>query len=672
MTTKDFRATQIQTSQIISSGSSSTGAKIVVYNISGQSTSNPNQGIIDPTLFNTSSIGTDIFLFVSGASGERGTANANSIGCFGGDLHVSGNLTVGGTSPGGGSSFFFSNTAGIVETTGSLLVSSSVVVQSGGLIVKNSAVPYVNGVAIPTDTVMVLPYNGKISAQQSGTVGTITDILYFGADPTSNNTSSILIGDPLEPTLIQSIVLLSSGNGGVVIDYKSGSSIVIPQTGNGFNIGSTTPVARATDYGNDIFFHVSGTIVTGSNTFLSVFGGSVRVSGALGVGSASTNYLSSSGADLKFFDGNNTAGWTLTQLAQSGSASGGGGSLQLAYNTGSVISQSNNVPISITGSNGAAIIDIAPDPAASAKPAIRFSNTSNNTNYALQALANTTETVRISTIGSVGAAEGFVAVNALGSFNVHYGFLNSTGEGMGLETSPSTALVFQSDNGNSIKFQSGAGFTMSQLFTGASAAVSRIVNSVSGAYSASLDAVGTFRARSGVIFDNTPTKNVADYGSNVSFFASGSVGGITQSIPGVAVFGGDINVSGNVVYGEASGSWVQRQLVTTTTTGSESKTLWTYILTSSLLYDMDLTILATGTGSGITKRFKRNLSAHGFTTPAILESSVFVPVPDVSGSSGASAFDINFRVTGSSLLAEITGSVSQSTNWLLKAEITRH
>jgi len=45
--------------------------------------------------------GTDNFLFVSGAVGSRGGPSPG-VAVFGGDLHVSGNLTVDGTSPGGG------------------------------------------------------------------------------------------------------------------------------------------------------------------------------------------------------------------------------------------------------------------------------------------------------------------------------------------------------------------------------------------------------------------------------------------------------------------------------------------------------------------------------------------------------------------------------------------
>jgi len=92
----DFRASQIQTNKIIASGSTGTetGAQLVVYPYSANDGTAPNQGYIDQTIFNTGSIGTDIFLFVSGGIGDRNVGGAQSISVFGGDVYVSGNLAV--------------------------------------------------------------------------------------------------------------------------------------------------------------------------------------------------------------------------------------------------------------------------------------------------------------------------------------------------------------------------------------------------------------------------------------------------------------------------------------------------------------------------------------------------------------------------------------------------
>ena len=127
--TLTFRASQIETNKIISSGSTGTptGAKLLIYPHDADDTTAPNQGYINQAVFNTGSIGTDIFLYVSGGIGERNVGSAQSITCFGGDVHISGNLTVDGTSPsgGGGSNFFWSPVNNFIEASGSLTVTGS-------------------------------------------------------------------------------------------------------------------------------------------------------------------------------------------------------------------------------------------------------------------------------------------------------------------------------------------------------------------------------------------------------------------------------------------------------------------------------------------------------------------------------------------------------------------
>ena len=112
----DFRADQIQTSKIIVTGSTPQKT-LLIYGIAADDTP-ANQGNIDPTVFDTGSIGSDVFLFVSGGIGARGGSDP-WISAFGGDLHISGNLTVDGTIP-GGPSFFTEISLNAIETTGSV------------------------------------------------------------------------------------------------------------------------------------------------------------------------------------------------------------------------------------------------------------------------------------------------------------------------------------------------------------------------------------------------------------------------------------------------------------------------------------------------------------------------------------------------------------------------
>ncbi len=83
----DFRATQIQTTKVIASGTSTgANAKLLVY---GGSAASDQQGTINSSVFNTSSIGSDVFMFVSGGSGKN-TSGSYSVSVFGGDTAVSG------------------------------------------------------------------------------------------------------------------------------------------------------------------------------------------------------------------------------------------------------------------------------------------------------------------------------------------------------------------------------------------------------------------------------------------------------------------------------------------------------------------------------------------------------------------------------------------------------
>jgi hypothetical protein len=92
----DFRASQIQTNKIIATGSTDTNAKILIYPIDAQNNSNPNTGEINPQAFSTSSIGEDVFLYVSGVIGGLNN-NTYGVSVFGGDLYISGNLYLQGT-----------------------------------------------------------------------------------------------------------------------------------------------------------------------------------------------------------------------------------------------------------------------------------------------------------------------------------------------------------------------------------------------------------------------------------------------------------------------------------------------------------------------------------------------------------------------------------------------
>ncbi len=89
----DFRADQTKTHQIISSGSTGTNAQLLIYNYS---VSSDLSGGLNTALFGTSSIGTDVSVFVSGAINSRNVSNSHGTVTFAGDVFVSGALAIAG------------------------------------------------------------------------------------------------------------------------------------------------------------------------------------------------------------------------------------------------------------------------------------------------------------------------------------------------------------------------------------------------------------------------------------------------------------------------------------------------------------------------------------------------------------------------------------------------
>ncbi len=201
----DFRASQIQTNKLIASGSTgtSTGARLVIYPHIADDGTSPNQGYINQSVFGTGSIGTDIFVFVSGGIGQRNVGGAQSITCFGGDIHISGNITVDGTFPGSvpSANYFWSPSDPYIEASGSLAISGSGYFQgglSGSLQEISSGIPYL--VAGP-NVIIVTNSLGQVEITGSGGGGSGSsfyrlELLDYAA---VNNTNSTTVGQVIFP-----------------------------------------------------------------------------------------------------------------------------------------------------------------------------------------------------------------------------------------------------------------------------------------------------------------------------------------------------------------------------------------------------------------------------------------------------------------------------------------
>lgn len=253
----DFRASQIQTNKLISSGSTGTptGARLVVYPHVADDGTSPNQGYINQSVFVTSSIGTDIFLYVSGGIGERNVGGAQSITCFGGDVHISGNLTVNGTSPGGGggSNFFWSPSNPFIEASGSLAITGSGYFKgglSGSLQQVAPGVPYLlagPNITVATNSLGQISITG--SASGGGSSFYRLEVLdYYSTNATADTTAGQVIFPANQFTgsiVLYGVIANSSATatGSVrLYNVTSGSYVDIGGVGNQYlSVSGTTP-----------------------------------------------------------------------------------------------------------------------------------------------------------------------------------------------------------------------------------------------------------------------------------------------------------------------------------------------------------------------------------------------------------------------------------------------
>lgn len=124
-----FRATQVQTNQIIVSGTNGSNARLLIY---GSQSVNDNLG---GYTLPTAGIGSDVFLFISGSKDLVGLANTFGTTVFGGDLLVSGALVSNGFFYVYGNSAFHNPiTAEDIQVTGILQLDNALTSSNGTLL----------------------------------------------------------------------------------------------------------------------------------------------------------------------------------------------------------------------------------------------------------------------------------------------------------------------------------------------------------------------------------------------------------------------------------------------------------------------------------------------------------------------------------------------------------
>lgn len=250
---KDFRASQLETSKLILSGGIGlNGLGGIIY--SGSVATNREGGIPASMLSN---VGTDTMLFISGTIGGKGTSGILLVG---GDLHVSGNLTVDGTSPGGGAGADYD----WVDRNNQIVTTSSVSIAGGlGDTFKASDADSLAYVFISGSRTEI----GTVSAGSTGlSAGTQTNA-FFGGDTVF---SGSLYGRSLLPT------------GEKSFDFSS-DNVYFRKSGQ-FSIGDASGNAPSVVPNNDpeVIFSVSGSIgARGKGVAgVSLFGGDLLISGS--------------------------------------------------------------------------------------------------------------------------------------------------------------------------------------------------------------------------------------------------------------------------------------------------------------------------------------------------------------------------------------------------------
>lgn len=360
------------------------------------------------------------------------------------------------------------------------------------------------------------------------------------------------------------ITIASAGGGGSDADWVDGGGQI--RTTSSVAVSSLSEFA--TNRGADVYFFVSGTFGSGSaSDRVAVFGGDVRISGTLAVGTGSVFIKDDSiffgsasirnvGGQLQFFDSDNLTGQTLQQLA-SGSGGGGQTTLQQAYNLDNVVTTS-------VGSGSFTLVanDITHS------PFVVSASSHSNTNPPILDVRTGTDSPVVFrvvdtankefvTLEKIGNFDSRINMRSEGSFNISYGWLNNTSAGIGLN---SNSIWFQNSNGNSFQFVGTSGVTLMTLTPQASFDASQISTQVKFIQGADMQITGnlgvtdTIRARGGLAVD--PGANISEttYGTDAIMVVSGVVGGRGTTANSTALFLGDVHISGNLsVNGTAPG-----------------------------------------------------------------------------------------------------------------------
>lgn len=751
---QDFRASQVRTGKIIASGSSAGNARIAIYDIAADSTTTPNQGDINSSVFVTSSIGSDVFLFVSGTNNSLNiNADERRLALFS-DIAISGSVLfptssdpsktaiygliwrgeatdayiahVDGGDPGlfnlayynerggmrfdifgddpvttvyefaGGPAKFYDGISGSLQRTtngdpaflgtGSVTVSTNSAGQiiisasdggGGGGTTLQSAYEAGNVITV-TSSVGTILITGNIASTSASLhiIPTVADYRALRVSDTSNTREQLLIHGTNAPFAGAGIILRSQGSYYGYIGWQDGTNETLSATEAAMDASIYYDDSNArlrlqdrNSNGKTAIWNPNGSVDRAHVEFQNsnpgtgyLFPGQptarLHNSGTLIQSGAATFYNGLSGSLTQLHDGSSylIAGANVTITTNSNGsitieASGsGGGPIPLKQTVGL------NLTTTTTASTIAGQFYWNENDYSSAPSTARLYIVGNSlgTNTASFRLYNVTSGAYVHLDGT----SPWLSITASNStFITSSNLIGATN----FDTSHVYELQVSSSTSGSLAYVGGAAFLVEAPGGGGG---SGVVQWNEGSPSPRLNTTASVAIAGGL----GSSYFAEDAGSDIVFFVSGAVDSKNTSTRGTTLFGGDLHVSGGAFVG-TTGSTSQDRVYTTTTTNATPTELISFQLTGDNLYDFTVTVNAASTGSGLTKRFKRNFAvSYCNLTASILEDSVFVPVPDVSGSSGANAWEVGVRTSGSYMIVDITGSASTAIRWGGKLE----
>jgi hypothetical protein len=597
---KDFKASQVRTTQIIASGSTANKPSLLIASASSPGVDFDGGGISNSTLL--SGVGKDVFIFVSGSKNSRGTSTAG-VALFGGDLIVSGNISgstldisdlytqnlyvSGNTRLGDSSTDTFQVTAN-AWFDNALNVSGSAVI-AGNLTVK-----------------------GTSTAVSSSNLTIADPIVYIASGSVGTGTKSAIAFASGSQTANQSLIFGSSGASNILAAAKQ-------------DVQSGSLAQSSLSYVDLVPLQASSFLAGGTSAYLSSSNGSsLELAASTQVlvlsGGGGTSVNPRNFADANFF----VSGSTGSKSTSTRGTAVFGGDLYVSGTT----YVSNSLQI-----GNATLSEDADNDLTISAGRLVFTPTESEAD-AFQVATNSAAGLQLAS-----GIKGLGLNSTFGQFTV-----TSSQIVMG-KILPSTSTTPPVPGTDTFIFVSGAlnsrgTSTAGTAVFGGDVVVSGTIYNVSGnAYSTTT--TGTFNDVSGKL-STTGTFAVAgnlgfnyfanNAGSDTNFFVSGSTGSKSTSTRGTAVFGGDTVISGALHASKITGS------LTNLSDGSS------YLIAGSNVTITTgstgaVTIASTGVTTGTFNDVSGKLSTTG--TFAVAGNLGFNSFANNVGS------DVNFFVSGS-------------------------